>query len=47
MHYGEIRNTLAEESRAERQVVILEPDHRWLCATLLATTAAKAALTFS
>src|SRR5215813_9076010 len=35
MHHGEIRNTLAEEGRAERQVVILEPDHGWLCATLL------------
>jgi len=35
MHYGEIRHTLAEEGRAECQVVVLEPDHRWLCATLL------------
>src|SRR5712691_982472 len=35
MHQGEIRNTLAEEGRAERQVVVLEPDNRWLCATLL------------
>src|SRR5437773_11080928 len=34
MHYGEIRHTLAEEGRAERQVVILEPDHRWLGATI-------------
>jgi len=35
MHHGEIRYTLAEESRAERQMVILEPDNRGLCATLL------------
>src|SRR5262245_5945357 len=35
MHHGEIRYTLAEESRAERQVVILEQDNRGLCATLL------------
>jgi len=35
MHHGEMRNTLAEEGRAERQVVILEPDNGWLFATLL------------
>jgi hypothetical protein len=35
MHYGEIRDTLAEEGRAERQMVILKPDDRWLFATLL------------
>ena len=45
MHHGEIRNTLAEEGRAERQVVILEPDNRWLLPHSSATTAAKAALT--
>jgi hypothetical protein len=35
LHHSEIRNTLAEEGRAEGQVVILEPDNCWLCATLL------------
>jgi hypothetical protein len=34
MHHGNIRDTLAEEGWAERQVVILQPDHRWLFATL-------------
>ena len=33
MHHGEIRDTLAEEGWAERQVVILQPDNRWLFAT--------------
>jgi hypothetical protein len=35
MHHGEIRDALAEEGRAERQVVVLQPDYRWLFATLL------------
>jgi hypothetical protein len=35
MHHGEIGDTLAEEGWAERQVVILQPDNRWLFATLL------------
>ena len=35
VHDDEVRETLAEQGWTERQVVILEPDHRWLCATLL------------
>jgi hypothetical protein len=35
VHHGEIRYALTEEGRAERQVIVLEPDNRWLSATLL------------
>jgi hypothetical protein len=34
VHNGEVRETLAEHGRAERQMVILEPDKRALVATL-------------
>src|SRR5215510_12700393 len=35
VHDGEVRETLAEQGWAERQVVILEPDKRALVVTLL------------
>jgi hypothetical protein len=35
VHHGEIRHTLTDEGRAERQVIVLKPDNRWLSSTLL------------
>jgi hypothetical protein len=44
MHHSEIRDTLAEVSRAERQLVILEPDNCRFFATLLGDHCGKGSI---